>query len=330
MTLSVLFSGSGLSICKSLVEIMGGRIWVEGKGQGTGTTFHFTIQLLRISPDILLFQALQTVFAQSEIEDHETVLSFLYSGLRPQTKLYSSNLADYETDKMLKQKLCIVILLSNSTNKRVITSHLTRLHDYSVEQMIVHSKEEVRKALAIHQEVDCIVSDLLFVGKVENYLNRGNEGENRLRIPVILLLLAPQMEWESEEAMKWKQIYRTVHFLRTPLRQLSLANELRTVFNSYFTYVDRGSKEKEMSEEKEMKRRRVDTTHEKQRNEREGIQRNRQYGGNAEEIRTLVNSAEERSSAPLVLVVEDNYLNQKACICLCSPHILYSSVCQQN
>ncbi len=288
---------------------------MESKGQGTGTTFHFTIQLLRISPDILSFQALQNVVAQStEIEDPETVLSFLISGLRPQTKLNSSSLTNYDIDKLSKRKLCILILLSSSTNERVITNHLTRLRDYSVEQIIVHSKEEVREALAIHQEVDCIISDLLLVGKVENYL-RENEGENRLRIPYVILL-APQMEWESEEAMKWKQTYCSVHFLRTPLKQLSLATELRTIFNSYFTCVERGSKEEEMSEEKEMKGRRVEPHEEQQRNER-GVQRNRQNSGSAEEeTKKLVNSAEERS-APLVLIVEDNYLNQKARICLC-------------
>ncbi len=310
---------------------------MESKGQGTGTTFHFTIQLLRISPDILSFQALENVFAQStEIEDPETVLSFLdNSDLRPQTKLNSSSFTNYDRDKLSKRKLCILILLSNSTNERVIASHLTRLRDYSVDQIIVHSTEEVRDALAIHhqeeeEEVDCIISDLQLVGKVENYLE-GNEGENRVRIPyVILLLLAPQMEWESEEAMKWKQISRSVHFLRTPLRQLSLATELRTIFNSYFTCVDRGSKEEEeMSEEKEMKGRRVDTHEEQQRNEREGVQRkNRQYSGSAEEeeTKTRVITAEERS-APLVLIVEDNYLNQKARICLCIPYHHINSVC---
>ncbi len=295
---------AGLSICKLLMKVMGGRIWVNSEGQGTGTTFHFIIPLSAISPDIS-FRTLQYALSQSEIEDPDTVLSFLSNTGQPYTKLLSE-----ASGKVKRRSLCSLLRLSNGTNERVIIKYLEGLRDYSVRQLIVHSKEEAINTLAL-QDVDCIISDFLFFEELEKYSR--NEGKSR-PMPVMVLLAS---HMELEEAKKRKPTYPYVHFLKTPLRQLSLVHELSTILNSCLTRVKGRNKQEETPEKENQRKEYVkQTVQPEQRNESKVTDiRNNSQQSDSDDTQKRETKPEVKidEPKPLVLVVEDNPLNQKVC-----------------
>jgi CheY-like chemotaxis protein len=65
-------AGLGLAICKSIVESMGGEIWIDKSELGVGTTFSFTCRMKRFTDNIL----------PSKLEDHSLDDNFDLSNAR--------------------------------------------------------------------------------------------------------------------------------------------------------------------------------------------------------------------------------------------------------
>ncbi|RJP48851.1 MAG: PAS domain S-box protein [Anaerolineaceae bacterium] len=72
-------TGLGLSICRQLINMHGGRIWVESK-VGHGTTFHFTLPLYRKESETGL-ESSKTILA---IDDDSQVIGLYERYLQPQ------------------------------------------------------------------------------------------------------------------------------------------------------------------------------------------------------------------------------------------------------
>ncbi len=207
-------------------------MWVESKGLGKGATFHFTLTLPTISCGISAESLHDVVFTQSDVGGGDSVMKLRSLLNQTGTSLHQVLGKESAGEFGTAAESCkILILLDNCTTQRVIEQHLESVR-YTV--TVTHSKEEALEVL--NQGVDAIISDFVMAGQLKSYLeveSKGRGGGEGGDMPP-LILLAPQVEWESEKAMELKEVYPCTRFLKTPLRQLKLVHELKTVLSPFF------------------------------------------------------------------------------------------------
>ncbi len=292
-------------------------MWAESKGLGKGTSIHFTIKLPTISTDISL-ETLHNAFAQSEFRGPGSVAelssSFLRNGQQIQVQDTLPNNSKLSNVKAL-------ILLGNHTNQLVMQNHLESLVGPSNIKVLtgISPEEDIVEALG---QVDCVISDFAMISqKMQNLTNKDSVSR------ITLILLEPQIEWESEKSKKLKELYPRTQFVKTPLRQLKLDHELRAILNPVVVKNSTEKKEESAGEktingsavvENSFQQESRKTTAYSQPQESHELdkynqqrERDMQKEKQAETSNAPSDLKKQEPEGPLVLVVEDNLLNQK-------------------
>ena len=116
-------TGLGLPLARSFANLLGGRMWVESEGEGTGSQFYFTLPVQPVLPEIgkheILLDHLKRSVSFSKRHDKTFALCFLYmKGENLQQKIHKIDKVIERNKRaydflMFKEEGIIVLLLQD-------------------------------------------------------------------------------------------------------------------------------------------------------------------------------------------------------------------------
>lgn len=189
-------SGLGLTICKSLVEMMGGTIWAESI-EGKGSTFHFTVKLGIQKDQTTVKKSISTLGAESLkvllVDDNDVtrnILSKMVMGFGLTVEETSNGFDAIKIMENKQSSQAFDILISNWKMKDMNgvdliqkIQNIKNIKQPKVIMMSAHNLEDVSKT-AKDLAIECFLSKPVTFSQIHDAINSAINLPKRDKIKV--------------------------------------------------------------------------------------------------------------------------------------------------